>query len=485
MKMQLTNALLTDLYQLTQAQAYFINGRTELEGSFYMHFRANPFNGGYSVACGMQQIVEFLTDFVFTDEDIGYLASLSTSSGAKMFNDDFLAYLGAMRLELDIDAVPEGSLVFPYEPIVRVTGPILQAQIIETPLLNQVGFQTLIATRAARICDVAEGPVAEFGLRRAQGPAGGIYASRAAMIGGCASTSNVLAGRLFNVPVSGTHAHSWVMAYSDELEAFRAYAQAEPDGCILLVDTYDTIQGVQNAIIVGHEMEGRGQRLFGIRIDSGDLAWLSIRARSLLDEAGLDYVKIVGSNDLDEYTIKSLHDQGAAFDSWGVGTRLATAYETPALAAVYKLSAYRNDSRSPWQPTLKTTEQIEKSTLPGVLDVRRYYDSNGVMAGDMIYRLDYAVKDETIVDPHDEMRQKRLPANSFKTLLQPLARKGQIVWPEVSVLDAQANCKTSLASLDPTCRRFLNPHSYPVGLEPGLFDMRAQLRRKAKGLSPD
>ncbi|MCL2632145.1 MAG: nicotinate phosphoribosyltransferase [Coriobacteriia bacterium] len=480
--MHFSETLLTDLYQLTQAQAYFINGKSELEGSFYMHFRSNPFSGGYTVACGMQQIVDFIESFAFSDDDIDYLRSLRTASGGAMFNNDFLTYLAQMHLEVDVDAVLEGSLIFPYEPIVRVTGSMLQAQIIETPLLNQVGYQTLIATRAARICEVAEGPVAEFGLRRAQGPAGGIFASRAAIIGGCSSTSNVEAGRLFGLPVSGTHAHSWVMAFDSELEAFRAFAQAQPDGCILLVDTYDTIHGVENAIVVGKEMKQRGQELFGIRIDSGDLAWLSIRARSMLDEAGLGYVKIVGSNDLDEYTIKSLHDQGARFDMWGVGTRLATAYETPALAAVYKLSAYRNDANSEWIPTFKATEQLEKSTLPGVLDVRRYYGEDGLIAGDMIYQLDSDVTDEMIVDPHDEMRQKRLIPGSFETLLKPLARKGKIVWKQVSVAECQAHCQASLQTLDPTSRRFMNPHRYPVGLEPTLHELRNDLRRKAKGL---
>ena len=480
--MSYTQPLLTDLYQLTQAQGYYLNGKTELEGSFYLHFRNNPFSGGYSIACGMQQIVEFVQGFVFSDADIAYLRSLSSVSGAAMFDAGFLHFLSQMRLELDIDAAPEGSVVFPHEPIVRVTGSLLQAQIIETPLLNQVGFQTLIATRAARICSVSEGPVAEFGLRRAQGPAGGLFASRAAVIGGCSSTSNVEAGRLFDIPVSGTHAHSWVMAFDSELEAFRAFASVQPDGCILLVDTYDTIHGVENAIIVAHEMRERGQALYGIRIDSGDLAWLSIRARDMLDAAGLPEVKIIGSNDLDEYTIKSLYDQGARFDSWGVGTRLATAYETPALAAVYKLSAYRANASEPWTPTLKTTEQIEKSTLPGVLDVRRYYGDDGLIAGDMIYRLGHDVSDEMIIDPHDAMRRKRLPEGNFTQLLEPLARKGEIVWKSTSVMEAQDYCKAALKTIDPTIQRFLNPHRYTVGLEPSLHALRDELRSKAKGI---
>ncbi|MDR0459155.1 MAG: nicotinate phosphoribosyltransferase [Coriobacteriales bacterium] len=480
--MQTSAALLIDLYQLTQAQAYYLNSETDLEASFYLHFRENPFNGGYSIACGMAQVVELIEQFQITATDIEYLSTLKTASEAALFQPEFLNYLSKMQLQVDIDAVPEGSLVFPNEPFLRVSGPIFQCQLLETPLLNQVGFQTLVATKAARICDVADGPVAEFGLRRAQGPAGGIYASRAAMVGGCASTSNVEAGRLFDLPVSGTHAHSWVMAHASELEAFRAFALTQPEGCVLLVDTYDTIHGVQNAITVAHEIQARGQRLQGIRIDSGDLAWLSKKAREMLDQAGFNDVLIIASNDLDEYTIQSLRDQGAAIDSYGVGTRLATAYETPALTAVYKLSAVRPAGQESWNPALKVSEQLEKSTLPGRLDVRRYYGDDGLITGDMIYSLDLGVTEETIIDPRDDVRRKQLPAGQFEQLLKPLARQGQIVWPEVSVMAARANCKASLDSLDTTRRRLMNPHSYPVGLEPSLHSLRDRLRRQAKGL---
>ncbi|MCL2151029.1 MAG: nicotinate phosphoribosyltransferase [Coriobacteriia bacterium] len=480
--MQTSKALLVDLYELTQAQAYFQGGETGLEGSFYLHFRDNPYNGGYTIACGAAQLVELIDGFCFGDDEIEYLRSLQTASGKALFYPEFLKYLTNMRLELDVDAVPEGSVVFPFEPIVRVTGPIWQGQILETALLNQVGFQSLVATKAARICEVAQGPVAEFGLRRAQGPAGGIFATRAAMVGGCASTSDVEAGRLFDVPVSGTHAHSWVMAHVDELAAFRAFATSQPEGCVLLIDTYDSIRGLANAIIVAKEMEQQGRRLSGVRIDSGDLAWLSKRVRSLLDEAGLGYVRIIASNDLDEYTIQSLQKEGAAIDSWGVGTRLVTAYETPALTAVYKLSAVRQHGQTAWTPTLKVSEQVEKSTLPGLLDVRRYSDTQGTLSGDMIYQMDLGVDDELIIDPSDELRRKQLPTGSYATLLQPLARQGQIVWPARSVMEAQADCRASLATLDPSSRRFLNPHRYPVGLEPSLHSLREQLRRQAKGL---
>ncbi|MDR3053117.1 MAG: nicotinate phosphoribosyltransferase, partial [Coriobacteriales bacterium] len=370
-------ALLTDLYQLTMAQAYWQTGKQQEGASFYMHFRENPFGGGYTIAAGMEQLADYIDGFAFTQQAVDYLATLPAPDGTPLFDPAFLKTLLSLRLTVDVDAVKEGTVVFPHEPLVRVVGPVLECQIIETALLNFVNFQTLVATKAARVCQVAKGPVAEFGLRRAQGPNGGNLASRAAIVGGCSSTSNTLAGMLYDLPVSGTHAHSWVMAFDDELTAFRAYAQSMPHNCVLLVDTYNTLGGVRNAITVAREMEQRGQQLAGIRIDSGDLAWLSIQARALLDEAGLCSVKIVASNDLDEYTIQSLHDQGARIDLWGVGTKLATAFEQAALAGVYKLSATRAPGQQAWKPTIKVSEQVCKSTLPGILDTRRYLNSEG------------------------------------------------------------------------------------------------------------
>jgi nicotinate phosphoribosyltransferase len=485
-KMLQKQALLTDLYQLTMAQAYWRTGLAKKQASFYMHFRENPFKGGYALACGLAQLAEFIEGFSFTERDCKYLKSLQAGKGTVLLDPEFVDSLGKLHLELDIDAVPEGTVVFPYEPIVRVSGPILQCQIIETALLNHVGYQTLIATKAARVCQAAgDGAVAEFGLRRAQGPCGGVLASRAAIIGGCSSTSNVEAGRLFDLPVSGTHAHSWVMAHPDELSAFRAFAEVMPENCIFLVDTYDVATGVKNAITVAQEMETRGQRLAGIRIDSGDLAWLSNLARALLDDAGLNYVRIVVSNDLDEYTIQSLRDQGAPIDAWGVGTRLVTAYDQPALGGVYKLSATRQGEHSIWEPHLKVSEQIRKATFPGVLAVRRYYDENDTLIGDMVYSEDSPPARHLIIDPHDELRRKDLSGARYSTLLQPLARKGNIVSPKASVLEAQENARRNLASLDASNKRFLNPHSYPVGLEEKLMAgrdaliLRARAHRKA------
>ena len=341
-----------------------------------------------------------------------------------------------------------------------------------------VNFQTLIATKAARVVRSAAGrPVAEFGLRRAQG-LGGVWASRAAVVGGCASTSDVLAGRLFDIPVSGTHAHSWVMSFSDELTAFREYARIFPKNCVLLVDTYDVEQGIRNAITVGLEMRERGERLAGIRIDSGDLSWLSKTARQMLDAAGLEDCGIVLSNDLDEFTIDSILGEGADVMSFGVGTKLASAYDQPTLGGVYKLAAVRPDKDAPWTSRLKISESVAKLTTPGVLDVRRYYLDNGIIAGDMVFDVTRPVDDrQIIVDPLDDLRQKRLAGKRFETLLAPLARGGQVALSreERSAMSARERALAGLETLDESQLRMLNPHTYPVGLELGLNERRRAL----------
>ncbi|MBR5260127.1 MAG: nicotinate phosphoribosyltransferase, partial [Eggerthellaceae bacterium] len=421
-------ALLTDLYQLTMAQGYWAAGKVDEEACFHMSFRDYPFNGGYAVACGMAQLADMIERFVFTEGDIAYLASIETAGGKPLFSEGFLEYLADFRLTCDIDAVLEGTVVFPYEPIVRVKGPIIECQLLETALLNCVNFQTLIATKAARVCRAAEGrPVAEFGLRRAQGM-GGVWASRAAVVGGCASTSNVLAGRVFDLPVSGTHAHSWVMSFDDELTAFREYAKAFPHNCVLLVDTYDVVEGIRNAITVGLEMRDRGEKLSAIRIDSGDLPWLAKMARTMLDEAGLSECGIVLSNDLDEYAIKAILEERTPATSFGVGTKLATAYDQPTLGGVYKLSAVRDAETGEWVDKLKISETAAKLTTPGVLDVRRYYNADGSIAGDMVFDVFHGVHaSEAIVDPMDDMRRKTLLGKRFETILAPLARGGEVV----------------------------------------------------------
>ena len=482
--MACSHELLTDLYEITMAQGYWEAGKVDEQACFHMYFRENPFKGGYAVACGMDQLADLVDDFHFTGEDCAYLAQLPAPGGGKLFSPDFLDYLREFRLSADIDAVHEGTVVFPNEPLVRVMGPILDCQLLETALLNCVNFQTLIATKAARVCLAAEAPVAEFGLRRAQGAGGGMWASRAAVVGGCASTSNVLAGKEYGLPVSGTLAHSWVMSFDSELEAFRAYARSMPNNCILLVDTYDVEQGVENAITVGLEMAQRGEKLAGIRIDSGDLAWLAKAARKRLDAAGLTDVKIVLSNDLDEHTIHSLREQKAPADSYGVGTKLATAFDQPTLGGVYKLSATRMPGQE-WQDRIKISEQSVKLTTPGVLDVRRYYHEDGRVAGDMVYDVNRGVgESEVIVDPADFLRRKCLAGKRYETLLHPLLRGGNVVLaPEYrDAMTAQRRCREGLATLDESQKRMLNPHSYPVGLEYGRFERRRALVARLRGI---
>ena len=478
-------ALLTDLYQLTMAQGYWESGKTDDMACFHMYFRENPFKGGFAIACGMAQLAEMVETFSFSDDDIEYLASLPAPGTGMLFDPAFLEYVRALELDVDIDAVHEGTVVFAGEPLVRVMGPIMHCQLLETALLNCVNFQTLIATKAARVCLAAgDAPVAEFGLRRAQGAGGGLWASRAAVVGGCASTSNVLAGKLYGIPVSGTHAHSWVMSFSSELEAFRAYAKAMPENCVLLVDTYDVKQGIENAVTVGLEMRERGDRLAGIRIDSGDLAWLSKMARARLDEAGLSDCGIVLSNDLDEYTIQSLRDQGASVTSYGVGTKLATAYDQPTLGGVYKLSATKNAGEAVWRDRIKITEQAAKLTVPGVLDVRRYYHEDGRLAGDMVFDANHGVSErELIVDPSDSLRRKVLSGKRFETLLAPLARSGKAVLEagDRDARSARERAFAQVATLDESQKRMLNPHSYPVGLECGLFERRNNLVVQLRG----
>lgn len=465
--------LLTDLYEITMAQGYWSQGKLDTEACFYSFYRDNPFGGGYGIFCGANQIAEIVDGFGFTDDDIEYLASLPSPAGTPLFDPEFLAWLANLELSVDICAVPEGSPVFPREPLVRVMGPLLQCQLLEPAILNGVNFQTLIATKASRICRAAEGrPVSEFGLRRAQGPDGALSSSRAAFVGGCSSVANVLAGKLYDIPVSGTHAHSWVMSFPDELSAFRAYAQAMPDNCILLVDTYDVKQGVSNAITVARELKRAGHQLKAVRIDSGDLAWLSKMTRAMLNQAGFDDVGIVLSNDLDEYTITALNEQRAQYTALGVGTHLASAYGQPALGGVYKLSAIREPGQEEWAPRLKISEQLYKRTIPGVLDVRRYFDADGRLAGDLIVDVhDELPAEAVMVDPLDATRRKKVEGH-FETLLKPLVIDGKVEDTDLSARKAQKRCIEQFALLDDSIKRFMNPHEYPCGIERGLFDRR-------------
>lgn len=479
-------ALLTDLYQLTMAQGYWQAGKERELAAFTMSFRDYPFGGGFAVACGMTQLAQIVDEYTFTPEHMAYLSSLEAPQGGALFDPRFLAYLKTLELSLDIDGVAEGSVVFPHEPLLRVTGPIMQCQLIETVLLNCVSFQTLIATKAARVCLAAKGTsVAEFGLRRAQG-LGGTWASRAAVIGGCSSTSNVLADKRFDIPVSGTHAHSWVMAFDSELEAFREYARRFPANCTLLVDTYDVTTGIQNAITVGLEMRDRGQRLQGIRIDSGDLAWTAKTARHMLDEAGLGDVKIVLSNDLDEYLVRSIMNEGAPVDAWGIGTKLACAFDQAALGGVYKLNAIRQEGDARWSPRLKISESSAKLTTPGILDVRRYRDEMGKLAGDMVFDVNRGVQPgEVIIDPLDPLRTKSLEGMAYAELLQPLVKDGKPLAQDArTTMQIREFARDELSHLDESQLRLLNPHTYPVGIEQGLEQERRALVTQMRGEHP-
>lgn len=479
--------LLTDLYQLTMAQGYWQQQSLDMQACFYMFYRQNPFGGGYAVSCGTDQIVELVEGFGFSQDDIDYLKSLPAPNGTPLFDAGFLDWLKDMRLSVDIDVVPDGSVVFPREPLVRVTGSLMQCQLLETCILNGMNFQTLIATKAARVTHAAAGrAVAEFGLRRAQGPDGGMSGDRAAYVGGCASVANVLAGQKYGIPVSGTHAHSWVMSFSDELSAFRAWAASMPANSTLLVDTYDVEQGVRNAITVAREMRERGEHFAGIRIDSGDLAWLSAKARKMLDEAGFEDAKIVLSNDLDEYLVQSLIDQGACFDAIGIGTHLITGNPQPALGGVYKLSAVRADANAAWEPKIKLSENTVKLTTPGILDTMRYYDDNGMLAGDVVFDVNAGCPSGCVgVDPMDDTHRKRYDANlKCERMLVPLVRGGSVVAPDLTDIHAaKERCQAQLSKLDSSIKRFLNPHRYPAGIEKGLFERRAAMIRSLRGES--
>ncbi len=483
-----SQALLTDLYQLTMAYGYWKSGRANDEAVFNLFFRKAPFGGGYTVACGLAPVIEYLEAFRFQRDDVEYLASLAGNDGAPLFEKAFLSYLTDLRLGVSVFGIPEGTVVFPHQPLLRIQGSILQCQLLETALLNMVNFDTLIATKSARVCLAAQGnDVLEFGLRRAQGRDGALAASRAAYIGGCAATSNVLAGKCFGIPVRGTHAHSWVMSFDTELEAFSAYADVMPNNCVFLVDTYDTLEGVRHAIEVGRVLRQRGKELIGIRLDSGDLAWLSTQARKLLDEAGFSKAAIVASNDLDEHLIQSLKLEGAAIGVWGVGTKLCTAFDQPALGGVYKLAAVRRSGK-PWSYRVKLSEQAVKVSNPGIQQVRRMKQGNEFIA-DVIYDETLGIEDGcTLIDPMDPLRQKTLPRGTKgEDLLVRVFEAGGRVYDVPPIHVSRERTHTQLSSFHAGVKRLANPHAYPVGLERKLHELKTELvlnaRRQARASS--
>lgn len=466
--------LLTDLYQLTMSYAYWKANQHLKEAVFHLYFRSNPFKGGYTIAAGLDTAITYLKNFSFEDSDIKYLSTLKGIDGKKLFAKKFLEELRAMKLTCDIEAIPEGEVVFPNEPLMRLTGPILQTQLLETALLNCLNFQSLIATKAARVCQSAKGePVLEFGMRRAQGVEGSVYAARGAYIGGCAGTSNTLAGKLFGIPVKGTHAHSWVMSFDSELDAFMAYAAAMPHNTIFLVDTYNTMEGIDNAIKAGKWLKKNGHSMAGIRLDSGDLAYLSKVARKKLDKAGLKNAKIVASNELDEHLIRSLKEQGAKIAVWGVGTKLTTCYDQPALGGVYKISAIREPGGE-WSDTLKISDQSAKISNPGMLQVRRFYNKKENIA-DAIYDIRYPPKTSwTLMHPTDPLRARSISAKTkSRDLLIPIFKKGKCIYKSPPIAKIRQQTMENLKGFHAGVKRFENPHSYSVG-----FEKEYQLNKK-------
>lgn len=470
--------LLTDLYELTMMQGYFRNKDQNETVIFDAFFRNNPMDGGYSISAGLAQVIDLINNLHFSKEDLDYLASLN------LFDDDFLAYLKDFKFTGDIYAIPEGSIMFPREPMIKVIAPIMQAQLVETAILNIINHQSLIATKASRVCYAARGDgIMEFGLRRAQGPDAGIYGARAAVIGGCIGTSNVLAGQLFDIPVKGTHAHSWIMSFPDEYTAFKAYSEIYPNACLLLVDTYDTLKsGIPNAIRVFQEMRDSGIELknYGIRLDSGDLAYLSKKARKMLDAAGFPDAIISASNDLDEYLIDSLKVQGAAITSWGVGTHLITAKDCPSFGGVYKLAAVKGKDGE-FIPKIKLSENTEKVTNPGNKTIYRIYEKDsGKIKADLICLVDEKFdekKDLMLFDPLEPWKKTKLKGGSYtmKEILVPVFINGECVYESPKVMDIRKYCQQEQETLWPETRRLVNPHKVYVDLSKKLYDIKIDL----------
>ena len=473
--------LLTDLYELTMMQGYFRNKTANETVIFDLFYRSNPCGNGYSIMAGLEQAIKYIKELHFTRADIEYLRSLN------MFEESFLDYLGDFKFTGDIYAIPEGTIIFPREPLVKVIAPIMEAQLVETALLNIINHQSLIATKAARVCYAAKGDgVMEFGLRRAQGPDAGIYGARAAVIAGCVGTSNVLAGELFDVPVKGTHAHSWIMSFPNEYTAFKTYAEIYPQACTLLVDTYDTLKsGVPNAIRVFTEMREAGVPLknSGIRLDSGDLAYLSKKARKMLDDAGFTDAVISASNDLDEYVIQSLKMQGAAITSWGVGTNLITAKDNPAFGGVYKLAAIQ-DEQGNFIPKIKLSENSEKVTNPGNKKIYRIYDKeSGKIKADLICMDDEIYTEDEpmrLFSPTEPWKKTTLAPGTYtlRELMVPVFKQGECVYESPKVMDIRAYCLQEQDTLWEETKRFVNPHKVYVDLSKKLYDTKISLLDK-------
>ena len=471
--------LLTDLYELTMIQGYFKEKDANETVVFDAFYRTNPDGNAFAISAGLEQVIEYINNLHFEPEDVEYLRSVG------LFDEDFLDYLLHFKFSGDIYAIPEGTVMFPREPMVKVIAPIMEAQLVETAILNIINHQSLIATKTSRIVHAARGDgIMEFGLRRAQGPDAGIYGARAAMIAGCVGTSNVLAGQMFDVPIKGTHAHSWIMSFPDELTAFRTYAKLYPSACILLVDTYDTLNsGVPNAITVFKEMREAGIPLtfYGIRLDSGDLAYLSKKARKMLDEAGFPDAVISASNDLDEYLINSLKMQGAAITSWGVGTNLITSKDNPSFGGVYKLAAIKDKKTGEFIPKIKLSENSEKVTNPGNKTIRRIYDKEtGKIIADLICLVDEVFDENNsllLFDPIETWKKTHLAPGSYamREILVPVFKNGECIYHSPKVMEIREYCKKELDTLWDESKRLVNPHEVHVDLSNELWHMKNQL----------
>lgn len=471
--------LMTDLYELTMMQGYFKNKDRNETVIFDAFYRSNPMNSGYAICAGLEQVIEYINNLHFSEEDLDYLRSLG------IFEEDFLDYLRDFRFSGDIYAIPEGSVMFPREPMIKVIAPIMEAQLVETAILNIVNHQSLIATKTSRVCFAARGDgIMEFGLRRAQGPDAGTYGARAAMIGGCVGTSNVLAGRLFDVPVMGTHAHSWIMSFPDEYTAFKTYANMYPSACTLLVDTYDTLKsGIPNAIRVFREMRASGIPLtrYGIRLDSGDLAYLSKKARRMLDEAGFPDAVIAASNDLDENLIDSLKVQGCKITSWGVGTHLITSKDWPSFGGVYKLAAIADPQTGEFIPKIKLSENSEKITNPGNKTIYRIYEADtGKIKADLICLVDEEFNENEpliLFDPNEPWKKTRLEPGEYRMreMMIPVFKNGECIYHSPRVMNIREYCLAELDTLWDETRRLVNPHNVYVDLSQKLYDMKIRL----------
>lgn len=463
------SALLTDFYSLTMAQALWENKKAEEQSVFYLFFRKAPFNGSFALYSGLSKVMDFIKTYRFRREDLKFLGSLNNSSGKKIFKPAFLNYLANLKLSLDVFSIKEGSVVFPLEPMIRVHGPLIQCQLMETPLLNLINFSTLISTKAARIRLAAqEDEVIEFGLRRAPGPDGGLTASLAAVIGGVSATSNVLAGKKFKIPLRGTHSHSWVMSFAREIDSFRAYAKSMAQECVFLVDTYSTLEGIKNAVLVGRELKAIGGKLLGIRLDSGNLSKLSKKARTILDTAGFSDTKIIASGDLDEYEIYRLKKLKSPIDIWGVGTKLVTGVNQGALDGVYKLGAIKN-SKGDWDFKMKFTDKDAKMTLPGIIQARRFFSTKG------------ALQDIIFNEVNPPLKKQMTSKNKWIDLLIPVFKKGKCVYHCPSLRNIQNYARKSMGQFPKKYLKLRTAAHYPVDIHKNLLMLKHFLSKILKG----